>query len=103
MLWPKLPLAAILLAAPLAITGSAMATTQLPADQAPECVTVIVGAYQPDGTIHRVRLEFCGGGPGADSALHDWAQGHRFTLDGALAIGNGCGSRADPCVIFPGP
>lgn len=78
------------------------AALAMPAEPPPECVTVTVGAYQPDGSIHRVRLEFCGGGPAADSALHDWAQGRRFTLDGALAIGAGCGSRLDPCVIFPG-
>ena len=78
------------------------AALAMPADQAPECVTVTVGAYQPDGSIHRTRLEFCGGSPGADSALHDWAQGRAFTLDGALGIGNGCGGRRDPCVIFPG-
>lgn len=84
-------------------TGPAAAAAVPLTEQPPECVTVIVHAYQPDGTIRRVRLEFCGGSPGADSALHDWADGRRFTLDGALAIGDGCGGRADPCVIFPGP
>lgn len=73
------------------------------ADQPPECVSVAVHAYQPDGSFRTTWLSFCGGSPGADSALHDWAQGRRFTLDGATAIGNGCGGKVDPCVIFPGP
>ena len=91
--------AAAVLAAPLALTSAASAQ---PAARAPECVTVTVHAYQNDGTFHATRLEFCGGSPGADSALHDWAQGRPFTLDGAYAIGDGCGGRLDPCVIFPG-
>ena len=97
-------IAAAALAAPLLVTGAAVASVpSAPADQAPECVTVVVLGLQPDGTVgSRAHLEFCGGSPGADSALHDWAQGRRFTLDGALAIGRGCGGRADPCVIFPG-
>ena len=97
----KLLPAAAILVSPLLVTGAAIAANPVPADQAPECVTVIVGAYQPDGSIHRVRLEFCGGSPGADSALHDWAQGRQFVLDGARQLGGDCGGRADPCVIFP--
>lgn len=82
----------------IALPGTAHAA---PADQAPECVTVVVLAPQADGTTARVHLEFCGNGPGADSALHDWAQGHQFVLDGARQIGGDCGTWSAPCVIFP--
>ena len=92
---------AVVAAAVAALLGALPAAGAAPGSTAPECVTVIVGADQPDGTVSRVRLEFCGNGPGGESALHDWAQGRRFILDGATAIGNGCGGKTDPCVIFP--
>lgn len=94
----KTLLAAVILAAPLTVTAAATASTS---EQAPECVTVVVLAPQADGTTARVHLSFCGGSPGADSALHDWAANRRFVLDGARQIGGDCGGWADPCVIFP--
>ena len=103
MLKRALTAAGILAGAAFVAIGLTAATVPpAAADQAPECVTVVVLGLQPDGTVgSRAHLEFCGGSPGADSALHDWAQGHRFVLDGAAAIGDGCGGWADPCVIFP--
>ena len=93
----------VLAAVPLAVTVPALASVQPSTERPPECVTVAVHAYQPDGTFRSTWLSFCGSGPGADSALHDWADGRRFTLDGATRIGGSqCGGKADPCVIFPG-
>lgn len=71
-----------------------------PAELPPECVTIVMQAVQPDGTVLREHLEFCGNRPGGDSALHDWVAGKVFTLDGAAQIGRDCGTRSDPCVIF---
>lgn len=98
---------AVLVAAALAmvlwLAAGAYAEAYAAADQPPECVSVAVHAYQAPGGFTTTWLEFCGGHPGGDSALHDWAQGRRFTLDGATAIGRGCGAKASPCVLFPGP
>ena len=85
------------------ILALALALSAPAATPPPECVAVAVHAYQPAGGFETTWLEFCGGSPAADSALHDWAQGRRFTLDGATAIGVGCGTEDSPCVIFPGP
>lgn len=64
---------------------------------APECVTIAV--VLPSGS--RTWLEFCGStGPGSDSPVRDPLAGKSGVLDGAVAIGNGCGSKAAPCVIF---
>lgn len=89
---------ALAVATTASLGGVTMASAQ---SSAPECVTVAVGAYQPSGALRTTWVEFCGSGPGADSALHDWAAGQRFVLDGAAGLGDGCGTRAQPCVIFP--
>jgi hypothetical protein len=76
------------------IPGSATATKS--AAGAPECA--MVRLLNPDAT--RVWLEFCGGGPGQEQALHNWANGSTVLVDGASVQANGCGSRSSPCVLF---
>ena len=83
-------------------TSAAQSVVAVPLiSTAPECVTIAVLANQPDGTVHRTWLEFCGNtGPGSDSPIRDPLGGKAGTLDGAVAIGNGCGTKTAPCVIF---
>lgn len=99
-----LRVAALAVSATLAAIGLTSATVpSSAADQAPECVTVpIRGLPQPDGTVRVTWEKFCGNGPGKDSPMQDWANGKPEQLDGAYAIGRGCGSKASPCVIFLG-
>jgi hypothetical protein len=97
-----LAFAAAAAAAVALLTGVTAASAQSgTADQPPECVAIVVGAYQSDGTLTRVHLVFCGNGAGGDSALHDYVNHGRFVLDGGGAIGRDCGSWSAPCVIFP--
>lgn len=64
------------------------------ADRPPECVTVKL--VQPAGPAW---VEFCGSGPGRESALHDGASPQ--VVDGftALIKPSDC-PRSAPCVIF---
>lgn len=65
-------------------------------ERPPECVTVKVS--QPAGAVW---LEFCGGGPGQESPLHDWAAGNRLIVDGfARLIRPSDCPRSAPCVLF---
>jgi hypothetical protein len=63
------------------------------ADRPPECVTVEV--MQPAGPAW---LEFCGSGPGRESALHDQAGPQIVDGFAALIRPSDC-PRAAPCVI----
>lgn len=94
---------AVVLAAAMGTVGAADAARaqHAPAELAPECVTVVVLSAQTGGGTVRLHLEFCGSGPGADSALHDYVNHNRFILDGGGLPGVDCGGWADPCVIFP--
>jgi len=82
---------------PALVMVAAMQSVPAAADRPPECVTVKI--VNTNGT--RTWVTACGSGPGAEPPIPERYDGKKLITDGAFVVGQDCGWRAAPCVLFP--